>query len=403
MIWILNKNPIMFLNPCLLIEPPRGPVFARIAAAIALGLAWGSGPDWLIAGAVLMPLVVLNARSRLGAFLLSLMYFGLAARGLPSGAATFFGSDAAAVITGAVLYLAAICINAAVWAAAWGPKARVLRALAALAATCLPPVGLIGWSHPLVAAGWLFPGAGLVGAFMTALLAASFLAKRMRWAGVLTGFAVASNVFAALIPSQNNSDFVGHSTEFGDASKVIFQVAPAIEKMAATDPKNSILLLPESTLGRLDEWKFEFLTGLEPRIKSVNQVAIIGAEVSDETRPDGYKNGLVVIGEEKPRFIEQRVPVPVSMWRPGSARGASADIFASGITTIKDTKVATLICYEQLLTFPALVSTAFKPQALLAASSAWWAKDTSIPKIQRASAIGWARLSRATAVLAVNF
>ena len=184
---------------------------------------------------------------------------------------------------------------------------------------------------------------------------------------------------------------------------MIFQVAPAIEALAKDAPKGAVMLLPESTLGRLDAGKYEFLLGLEDKLKASKQVMLIGAEVTDADRPQGYKNGLVVLGEDSHRFIEQRVPVPVSMWRPWSSTGAKMDLAASGVTSVAGLRAAVLVCYEQLLTFPAIVSTASHPQTLLAASSAWWAKNTSIPKIQRSSVLAWARLSQATPVLAVNF
>lgn len=397
-----RKQTIMLFTFLNRPEPPAWPVYARLVAAAFLGLAWGNGPAWLLATAVVMPAVVLNARSRQGAFVHALIYFCLAARGLPSGAATFFGNDGTAVVVGFSLFLAAVVVNAAVWAAAWGQNRKVLRALAALTVTCLPPVGIIGWSHPLTSAGWLFPGLGLAGVALTAALAALLLANRKRFAGVLMVGAVATNAMATWLPTPNHLEFIGQNTEFGQADKVLHLVAAELEKKLASATAGQVLVLPESTLGRLDSARYEFLRTLQNSAKAKGVVVLVGAERADPARTEGYENGLVVLGEAKPRFIVQRVPVPVSMWQPWGNKGAAANLFGNGVELISSTKVATLICYEQLLTLPALMTAAHSPEVLLAPSSAWWAAGTSIPAIQKASALGWARLTHSKAVLAVN-
>lgn len=384
------------------IEPPVWPVYSRLMAAICLGLAWGSGPDWLMASAVLMPAVVLHTRSRQGALVLSALYFALAARALPGAASTFFGSDWVAVVTALSLYVGAVALNAVVWAFAWAKRPKILRALLALAVTSLPPVGLVGWAHPLAASGWLFPGLGLGGAALAVALAATFFMKRKRWALVLASGSLALNAIAAISPVATPVVFEGVPTTLGDAAKAPALAADAVEAAVAKAQPGAVVLLPESTMGRLEPVKFEFLTGLQAKVKAADQIALIGAEASDETRPSGFKNGLVVVGEETPRFIAQRVPVPASMWRPFSSKGAAADLFGTGITTIKGLKSASLICYEQIITFPALISSAHSPKVILAPSSVWWASKTSIPEIQRASARSWARLNRATLVLSIN-
>ena len=57
----------------------------------------------------------------------------------------------------------------------------------------------------------------------------------------------------------------------------------------------------------------------------------------------------------------ERMPVPVSMCQPwltllGTPAGARADVFANPVVSVRDVRVATLICYEQLLVWPFLQS-----------------------------------------------
>jgi apolipoprotein N-acyltransferase len=53
---------------------------------------------------------------------------------------------------------------------------------------------------------------------------------------------------------------------------------------------------------------------------------------------------------------------------------------------------AVLMCYEQLLVWPALQSLAHDPDMLLAPSNDYWASKTPIPAIQHAAAKSWADL-----------
>jgi hypothetical protein len=65
-------------------------------------------------------------------------------------------------------------------------------------------------------------------------------------------------------------------------------------------------------------------------------------------------------------------------------------------------KVAYLICYEQLLVFPVLISLAHSPDVLVGAANDWWARETSIPTIQGQALDAWGRLFGLPVVRATN-
>jgi hypothetical protein len=103
----------------------------------------------------------------------------------------------------------------------------------------------------------------------------------------------------------------------------------------------------------------------------------------------------------------QRMPVPVSMWQPwlsvlGTSAGARADFFANAVVSVRGTRVATLICYEQLLVWPILQSALGSPDVLVAPANGWWTAGTDIVAIQIAVATAWARLFNLPLVLAIN-
>jgi apolipoprotein N-acyltransferase len=65
-------------------------------------------------------------------------------------------------------------------------------------------------------------------------------------------------------------------------------------------------------------------------------------------------------------------------------------------------RVGYLICYEQLLVWPALSLFHQHVQVLLAPANDWWAEGTDIPAIQRASAKAWGSFLGVPVLFAVN-
>lgn len=98
----------------------------------------------------------------------------------------------------------------------------------------------------------------------------------------------------------------------------------------------------------------------------------------------------------------QRVPVRIGMWRPCAAEGFDANLWGRGLAALRGVRVACAICYEQLLVWPMVTSLAQRPAVLVGAANDWWARYTSIPRMQRQAVNAWARLSGVPAVQATN-
>lgn len=114
-----------------------------------------------------------------------------------------------------------------------------------------------------------------------------------------------------------------------------------------------------------------------------------------------YDNALVVRGAETGAF-QQRVPVPIGMWNPWNAMTARLHLNGSGVIDLHGQRAAILICYEQLITWPVLVSMAQRPTVLVAVANDYWVTDTPIPSFQLAAVRSWARLFRLPYFSAVN-
>jgi apolipoprotein N-acyltransferase len=90
------------------------------------------------------------------------------------------------------------------------------------------------------------------------------------------------------------------------------------------------------------------------------------------------------------------------MWRPWAAESVAANPLGSGVGQVAGRRVAYAICYEQLLTFPILVSMANHPDVLVGAANDWWARETSIPTIQGQVLDAWGALFGLPVVRATN-
>jgi hypothetical protein len=66
------------------------------------------------------------------------------------------------------------------------------------------------------------------------------------------------------------------------------------------------------------------------------------------------------------------------------------------------TRVAVLICYEQLLVWPVLQSMSGAPDIVVAIGNGWWTSGTSIVDVQRAAVLAWARLFAKPVVFSFN-
>lgn len=383
-------------------EPLRAALL--VGAAVASGWLGWSGHVLLLPAALAFPFLWSMAASRSAAALIAGGYFLAASRGLPQGVATFYASD---LWPGFLLWFAAalsfISVHTALWtrAGGWRPLCYLVAAIL----MAVPPFGITGWAHPIMAAGVLFPGYGWFGlAALTAGLMGLVSRKGPAVAIALSGFwlwSAASWTDPKLPESWRGVDLVMGSSLGRDIGLSRQRELIATAKHAVGSSALYIVL-PESALGF---WTTTVERLWTSALHDSDVVVVAGAAVVDAT---GYDNILVAIGRDGARvFYRERMPVPGSMWQPwrawlGEAGGARADFFANPVVEIGSTKIAPLICYEQLIVWPVLQSMLEDPDAIVAVGNGWWTAGTSIVAIQRASAIAWAKLFAKPLVLSFN-
>jgi len=386
-----------------------------IIGAAALGSLWGQEYPALIAFAVLLPVLWSFAESRIEALIVTGFYYLAASRDLPQSAGIFFDVTAPLAL-GYGLWLLAAALNAAVWAGCWQPKPahRAIAAQFALVLTAIPPIGIVGWANPLTSAGWLFPYCGVLGLLFTMLLIAILVSRSyrmfMNFGQVVIAGSLLANVYCSYFvpagPPPYLQNWVSYDSHFAKlqsgSSASFFSRVQGVQDIAAMAQPHQVILLPESILPEtaLSNGFSEPLIETAAKTLHVKDaLVLIGTEATGE---NGVDNVLMPLGERGINLV-QRVPVPVGMWRPWSKLTYTTNFFGSGVAVIRGVRAAYLICYEQLLVYPVVLSAVRDPRVILGASNDWWARDTSIPKIQQAAIMSWGRLLGIPVLNATNF
>jgi len=179
-----------------------------------------------------------------------------------------------------------------------------------------------------------------------------------------------------------------------------FELLDAVKRKAGEGAR--VVVLPESALGFWTPTVERLWRG-ELRGSNVNVIA--GATIVGH---DGYDNVMVAVsGVSATVLYRERMPVPVSMWQPwrgwfGERGGAHADFFVNPVVEFSGKRIAPLICYEQLILWPALQSALHAPDVIVAGGNGWWTTETSIVAIQKASAEAWASLFGVPLVISFN-
>lgn len=146
----------------------------------------------------------------------------------------------------------------------------------------------------------------------------------------------------------------------------------------AVSSKAPFVLFPETVAGLWTPATAELWEDAAAHLRATGRTALVGAEVPIEGT-GRTRNALVFVGHHSGELV-QRIPVPVSMWKPWADAGTEANLFGDGIGQVNGKRAAVLVCYEQLLVWPMLLSQAAGPEIVIGAANDYWAAETSIPE-----------------------
>ena len=281
------------------------------------------------------------------------------------------------------------------------PTRRSLGFLAAMTLLAIPPFGIAGWGSPMTAAGLLFPSTGFIGLGLTIFLIAA-LAYHKWPRNAAIGLAVTFSIVGGISQgrfSPTSWQSTETQQEYGsitsrDSAYQFYSKADRIARQSEAD----IIVFSEGAAGwRTRSTESRWTTLAEIRDKTF----IVGYEEQTEL---GANNAVAIVTKERgfEPIYNQRMPVPISMWRPWSTKGTRAHWFATPTVKINDQDAVVLICYEQLLVWPIIQSAAHDPDIVIGVANDWWAAETSIPAIQLAKMQAWARLFEMDIVTGFN-
>ena len=363
------------------------------ALAAILGAVGWSGVRVLNCVALLYPFVYLHSQRRLDS-LSAAFYYAAATWSVVPAAQQFFGPGQSR-LQPLLLWLALILLSSAPWVTFYNRRLLPISALAALACLSVPPLGLITLVHPLIATGIWFPGTRWFG-----LALPSFLLGVYRRIGTRTTLAILLVASAVVHVRSHRSvaapNIVSLNTSFGGTYNSVTKLESeptelALQRIALSHP-NSLVLLPESVLPGWNPTHEARWAGTFSQLKQQHTGVLIGTTIPIPNT-EANRNVLLSRGYTEQLSYVQRVPVPLGMWHFGDKhRGFPLMLGYPATIRIWNQRAGVLICYEQLLVWPALQSLARNPDMLLAPSNLYWAQGTPVPKIQHIAAQDWADL-----------
>jgi hypothetical protein len=282
----------------------------------------------------------------------------------------------------------------------------------------------------------LFPGASWIG--VVALTLATGLIASSPKAALLAISVPAIILNARVGPPPSLSDWEGVNTRFGGISHeqtgsvAEFSTVESIQRRAR-ESRARVVVFPETVVPAWNAATDAFWSQTVAALRLAGKTIVVGSKVLEPGQnafspedlaasvatltsvrpPTGFvlaqhgdtrlpfRNVLIVRGREESVF-DQRIPVPIGMWRPFDDGGVPLHLNGASVLPIVGQRAAVLICYEQLLTWPILTSLVRKPTVIVAVANDYWARGTTIPAFQLSVVRVWARLMAVPYVSATN-
>ena len=279
-----------------------------------------------------------------------------------------------------LLWLGCIALGSLPWIALYHRRFIEVSTLAALVILALPPLSLVTVAHPLICVGQWFPATRWFGLLLPLLMILLY-----RWLG--PGYTAAVLLASVVVthvrwtPPTADPQVATINTHFGGSafvprsSMVLYQQERLIETEALSHP-DSVVLFPETVVPAWSRSSDYHWRDTLRRLEQQHTTILLGTTVPIPTT-EANRNILLTRGFGPHFAYVQRVPVPIAMWHFGDAAGFPLMLHYPPTIRVLNQHAAVLMCYEQLLVWPALQSLAHDPDMLLAPSNDYWASKTA--------------------------
>ncbi len=364
------------------------------AAAFVFGAAGWSGKPSLNFLALLYPFVYLQSRRRLDGLSSTLYYAGATWSVIP-GSESFFGTGGNLLLP-LLIWVALLLLSVAPWIALYNRRFLPMATVAAIITLSVPPLSLVTVAHPLITVGQWFPGTRWFGLCLPLVLILVYRRLGIPFTlAVLVGASLVAH--ARFHGPPQDPRIVAVNTRFGGPAtrdilgSTLQSQETAMQRIALTHP-NTLILFPESIIPTWTPTHDARWAATFAQLKVRHTGLLIGTTIP-VANTQANRNVLLSRGYTERLSYVQRVPVPLGMWHFGDEQNGFPLMLRFPATIrIWDQRAGVLICYEQLLVWPALQTLSRNPDMLLAPSNLYWASGTIIPSVQHVSAQDWADL-----------
>ena len=357
-------------------------------AALIGGLGWSGNPA-LHFLALLYPFAYTYSRRRLDT-ISAVFYYAASTWPVIPGAQSFFqtGHHLGKLIA---IWIAITALGSLPWILFYHRRFLPLSAIAALLALALPPIGLVTVAHPLIATGLWFPGTRWFGLALPLILIA--VHRRMEMPLVFAVLILASlAVHARFARPITDPHIVAVDTKVGNGSGSGAQAAEHRLQQIALAHSNTLLIFPESVIPDWSAAHDARWASTFAQLNAQRTGVLIGTTIP-MPNTQANRNVLLSRGFTEHLSYVQRVPIPLGMWQLGESRhGFPLSLRYPATIRVWNRRAGVLLCYEQISFWPAVETMARGPEMLIAPSTLYWARDTSIPAIQHLAAQDWADL-----------
>lgn len=288
------------------------------------------------------------------------------------------------------------------------PQIRLGGLLGALVLSTVPPLGVVSAWHPLLSAGWVWPGGGwwalalVLGCWVVVALQPSSRNAAVALL-VLSAVGVATNLGHEDAKPVNTVAVdlsLPRATSyeaFGERLEVLNRILRA--RRAGHQP--SLAVLPENAL---EEWKDAtksmILMALRHRLGEGPILA--GTTITDDS---GRWGGVVLLNAgQEPKLLRARQPLVLSLWHPWEPfEHYSASWTSPGVMQTDFGRLGIRVCSEEFSLFWMLVDQAlYDPTALVVVGNHYWSKTVMHDVVQARHGRAAARLFGIPIVRSIN-
>lgn len=357
----------------------------------------------------LLPLVLFlfylwpQCEKRIQAFALWCGFYMGTVNGIPLATVEFFGMEP---VKSLPLGVAFWIIQAALLALPWtiflipkatSPAQKCWRFLAAILLSIVPPLGLLGWGHPIAVAGIIFPGLewwGLLACLVVFFCLCVHDLRHRKWIiGAACLLGVLSNIFYASPPLPEN--WVAQNTHFGmapDSPTDRFTRHLAMQELAAEQFAHgkTVVIFPENVAGKWSAIETQlWMNWLNDSGYADRSVWIGGHIPSGNGR---FHNSMIQLTGKDASMYHARLSMPIGNYNPFSPASSTLSPMDDGLVSQDGKRAAVFVCYEGVVSWPLLLSMAARPDIIILASNTWWANKTTLPRAMEIHFTSWARL-----------